>query len=267
MIRRSDVSGNRIDGLLVVDKPKGMTSHDVVLFVRRRFQIAKVGHTGILDPMATGVLILVLGRETKRANLLIQQDKEYQGLLRLGIETSTQDREGKIISTIDTSHLREDEVASALLSLRGEIDQIPPMVSSRRFQGRRLYELARRGIEVPREPKKIRIYDITVDWIRIPWASFRLTCSKGTYVRTICHDIGKELKVGGSLFALQRVRSGPYSLVDAVSWTELNEMDFKELSRKVIASESVKPCQPLDIDSLTDRRYELRSRGELHENL
>jgi tRNA pseudouridine55 synthase len=149
-----------MDGILVVDKPKGITSHDVVLFVRRRFGEKKVGHTGILDPMATGVLVLVLGRETKRANILIDQDKEYQAILRFGIETSTQDREGKIIARKDVTNIQKAKVIDVLNSFRGEISQIPPMVSSRRYQGKRLYDLARQGIEVERKPKDIWIRDL-----------------------------------------------------------------------------------------------------------
>jgi tRNA pseudouridine55 synthase len=223
-----------MDGILVVDKPKGITSHDVVLFVRRRFGEKKVGHTGILDPMATGVLILVLGRETRRANLLIDQDKEYQAILRLGVETSTQDREGKIISRKDTQHIQKDSVLEVLYSFRGQISQIPPMVSSRRYQGKRLYELARHGIEVERQPKNVWIYDLKVEWVHLPFVSFRLSCSKGTYVRTLCHDVGNVLGVGGHLYALQRTRSGSFALEDAVSWPGLSCMDHQDLKRNVL---------------------------------
>ncbi|MBI1883708.1 MAG: tRNA pseudouridine(55) synthase TruB [Chlamydiae bacterium] len=223
-----------MDGLLVVDKPAGMTSHDVVLFVRRKFSEKKVGHTGILDPMATGVLILVLGKATKRANVLIDQDKEYQAILCLGAQTSTQDREGKVLSTADSSHLKEEEVIRVIHSFRGEIQQIPPMVSSRRYQGERLYELARRGIEVVREPKTVWIHELEVDWIRLPFVSFRVRCSKGTYIRTLCHDIGNILKVGGFLHALQRLKSGTFSIGEALSWQELQEMTREDLRRRLL---------------------------------
>lgn len=223
-----------MDGIIIVDKPSGLTSHDVVLFVRRRFGEKKVGHTGILDPMATGVLILVLGRETKRASILIDHDKEYQALMCLGKETTTQDREGKTLSEKDITHLREDRVLEVLSGLKGEISQIPPMVSSRRYQGKRLYELARRGIEVERQPKNIWIHDFKVEWINLPFISFRLNCSKGTYVRTICHDVGKLLDVGGHLYALQRTRSGPFELRHAIPWSELTQMNRGDLKCKLM---------------------------------
>jgi len=225
-----------MDGILVVDKPKGLTSHDIVLFVRKRFGEKKVGHTGILDPMATGVLILVLGRCTRMANTFIEQDKEYQAILRLGIQTNTQDREGKIISQQDLGDLSVQKVREAFSMFAGEMDQIPPMVSSRRFQGKRLYELARNGIEVERPPKKIFIRELTIDWIKLPFVSFRLACSKGTYVRTISHDIGNILGVGGSLFALQRTRSGSFHLNQAVSWPELNSLSRDEFKTRVLSS-------------------------------
>ncbi len=228
-----------MDGILVVDKPAGITSHDVVLFVRQKFGISKVGHTGILDPMATGVLILLLGKETKRANVFIDQEKEYQAVLGLGSETSTQDREGKFLLKNDISHLRQDRVVEVLNAFKGEISQIPPMVSSRRFQGKRLYELARKGIEVEREPKKVWIYDLKIEWVRLPFISFRLACSKGTYVRTICHDAGKILGVGGYLYALQRTRSGPFSLQHAVMWPELGEMSRENLRTRLMRYEDV----------------------------
>lgn len=229
-----------MDGILVVDKPAGITSHDVVLFVRRKFGIKKVGHTGILDPMATGVLILLLGRETKRANIFIDQEKAYQAVLGLGAQTSTQDREGKILSQADASHLQPDRVLEVLNAFRGEMSQIPPMVSSRRYQGQRLYELARKGIEVEREPKKVWIYDLKIEWIHIPFVSFCVICSKGTYVRTLCHDAGNILGVGGFLHALQRIRSGPFLLKDAVIWPQLAEMSKEDLKNKLLSYESVK---------------------------
>jgi len=241
-----------MDGILVVDKPKGITSHDVVLFVRRRFGEKKVGHTGILDPMATGVLVLVLGRETKRANILIDQDKEYQAILRFGIETSTQDREGKIIARKEVSNIQEDKAMEVLHSFRGEISQIPPMVSSRRYQGKRLYELARQGIEVERKPKNIWIRDLKVEWIHLPFISFRLTCSKGTYVRTLCHDVGNILGVGGHLYALQRTRSGPFLLTHAVSWPELSCMSYQDFKKKTLRYEPIRNSSGIDSDVNSD---------------
>lgn len=223
-----------MDGILIVDKPKGLTSHDVVLFVRKRFQEKKVGHTGILDPMATGVLVLVLGKFTRLANTFIEQDKEYQAILQLGVETNTQDREGKITSEKDLGNLTAEKVREAFGKFKGEMDQIPPMVSSRRFQGKRLYELARNGIEVERPPKKIFIHRLTIDWIKLPFVSFSLVCSKGTYVRTISHDVGNMLGVGGSLFALQRTKSGLFHLNQAVSWPELNSLTQDEFKARVL---------------------------------
>lgn len=226
-----------IDGILLVDKPSGMTSHDVVLFIRENFCIKKVGHTGILDPMATGVLVVVLGKETKRANVFIDQDKEYQGILRLGINTVTQDREGKIIEEKDTQHLKEKNILDVLNTFNGEILQIPPMVSSRRYQGKRLYELARKGIEVQRQPKKVSVSNFKVEWIKNPFVSFRLTCSKGTYVRTICYDAGQMLGVGGCLYALQRIRSGPFRIEKTIGWPELIALSREELKKRLFVFE------------------------------
>lgn len=225
-----------MDGIVVVDKPQGMTSHDVVLFVRNRFGEKKVGHTGILDPMATGVLILVLGRETKQANVFINHDKEYQAVLCLGRETSTQDRDGKIIKESEVVGLQKDRVLEVLYTFKGEMNQIPPMVSSRRYQGKRLYEWARHGIEVDRQPKKVWIHDLQVEWIHIPFVSFRMACSKGTYVRTVCHDVGQILGCGGHLYALQRIRSGPFVLADAIPWPELSMMNREDLKKKLVSS-------------------------------
>ncbi|MDP3981190.1 MAG: tRNA pseudouridine(55) synthase TruB [Chlamydiota bacterium] len=223
-----------MDGLLIVNKPPGMTSHDIVLFVRRKFAIKKVGHTGILDPMATGVLILVLGRATKITSVLIDQDKEYQAVMHLGITTHTQDKEGQIIEEKNIDSISLSDIKKAIMSFEGEIDQIPPMVSARRHQGKRLYELARKGIIVERTPKKINIHEIEIDWIKPPLVSFRVSCTKGTYVRTLCHDIGMLLGVGAHLHLLERTKSGPFSVKNAVSWENLQKMSIDDLRQNIL---------------------------------
>ena len=222
-----------MDGLLNVNKPTGMTSHDVVLFVRRHFGIKKVGHTGILDPMATGVLVLVLGRATKIASVLIDQDKEYDAVMCLGTSTHTHDREGRVLKEEAFEGVKTKNIRDVIASFVGEIEQIPPMVSARRYRGKRLYELARKGIHVDREPKKVHIHEIHINWINMPHVSFRLRCSKGTYVRTFCNDVGEKLGIGAHLHSLERTKSGPFLLKDSVSWTELQTLNKDQLERRI----------------------------------
>ncbi len=231
-----------MNGIIVVDKPSGMTSHDVVLFVRRRFRVKKVGHAGTLDPQATGVLVLMLGRATSLSNSLISDNKEYEGILRLGIRTDTSDGEGRVISKRDFSGLRDEVIKSAFDSFRGEIEQIPPMVSALKHKGRKLYELARRGIEVERKPRSITIYDINVDRIELPDVWFSMRCTKGTYVRKLADDIGEKLGCGGHLAGLRRTRSGRFSIEDAVSLDELRGFDDEALARLLRLTSSASQC-------------------------
>src|SRR3954463_15597367 len=172
------------DGVLLVDKAEGMTSHDVVALVRRKLDIKKVGHCGTLDPIATGLLLLTLGRGTKIQDLLMSEDKEYVGTMRLGITTSTQDREGEIIEERPVPALDKDEVLGAFEKFRGDFYQMPPMVSAIKRGGVPLYKLAREGKVVERDPRLVHVYRYSVDKIAIPEIDFTVLCSKGFYVRT-----------------------------------------------------------------------------------
>ena len=202
-------------GVLLVNKPKDWTSHDVVAFIRSRFNAAKCGHCGTLDPAATGLLVVVLGRFTRLSQKFSGEDKTYEGTILLGTETDSQDMDGTVIRQSDWSGITEPQLREAFASFVGDIEQIPPMVSAVKKDGARLYELARKGQEIEREPKQISIYSIDVSRVALPYADFTVECSKGTYIRTLCADIGTRLGCGAALYRLNRLRSGEFSLNDA----------------------------------------------------
>ncbi len=212
-------------GLILIDKPEDWTSHDVVNFVRRRFGIRKAGHCGTLDPIATGLLVVLLGRATKLSSRLLMQDKTYAGSLRLGVETHTQDRAGEVIATHDPSGVTPEAVRAAAARLTGEILQVPPMVSALKRDGRRLYKLARTGHEVEREPRPVRVYRFDIEAVEVPVVRFTVECSKGTYVRTLCADLGHALGCGAHLHDLRRLRSGPFRIEDAFTIETLRTWD------------------------------------------
>lgn len=203
------------DGILLVDKPSGWTSHDVVAKVRAHFGFKKVGHCGTLDPMATGLLVLVLGRATRLSEKLTSDDKSYEGTILLGVTTNTEDADGEPLETKPVPPLTEAELTPVLDKFRGDIYQTPPMVSAIKHQGRPLYKLARKGIEVVREPRLVHIYDLRVLAMELPRLKFRMVCSKGTYVRTIAADIGRELGCGAHLAELRRTAAGNFKLEQA----------------------------------------------------
>lgn len=203
-------SNDSLNGVLLVDKDPDMTSHDVVAVARRCLNTKKIGHCGTLDPMATGMLILVIGTGTKLQDLLMSEDKEYIGSLRLGATTSTQDREGEILEEKPVPAFTEDQVKEAFDGFRGDFYQTPPMVSAIKIDGVPLYKLARQGIEVERKPRFVRVYDYQLNNVAVPDVDFRVVCSKGFYVRTYAHDIGQKLGCGAHLTALRRSRSGHF---------------------------------------------------------
>ena len=219
-------------GILLVDKPREWTSHDVVGFVRARFNAARVGHCGTLDPNATGLLVVVLGRFTKLSQKFSGEDKTYEATILLGKETDSQDMDGQVIAERDPSQVTPEQFQKVAATFLGEQDQLPPMVSAVKKDGQRLYALARKGMEVEREPKKIVIHSLNVNKIYLPYADFVVTCSKGTYVRTICSDMGTKLACGAVLYALNRTKSGSFDLSDAVSidtlktWTQDDLSDY-----------------------------------------
>lgn len=201
------------DGVLLVDKGRDMTSHDVVAVARRCLGTKKIGHCGTLDPMATGMLILVIGKATKIQDLLMSEDKEYVGTMKLGVATNTQDGDGEIVENRPVPAFSREEITAAFDAFRGDFYQTPPMVSAIKKDGVPLYKLARKGQEVAREPRFVRVYDYEVTRIGLPEIDFRVVCSKGFYVRTYAHDIGVKLGCGAHLSALRRTRSGRFTLV------------------------------------------------------
>lgn len=228
-----------IDGVLLVDKGPGMTSHDVVAVARRALGTKKIGHCGTLDPMATGLLILVLGRATKIQDLLMSEEKEYEGVLRLGATTSTQDADGEVLQERPVPPLTPVDIEVAFGRFRGDFYQTPPMVSAVKKDGVPLYKLARKGIEIEREPRLVTVYHHFIKSIALPDVEFRVVCSKGFYVRTYCHDIGELLGCGGHMAALRRTRSGKFDLKNAVTFSDLKEAPREELLSKVLSLRDV----------------------------
>jgi tRNA pseudouridine55 synthase len=223
------------DGVLLVDKAAGMTSHDVVALVRRQLQIRKVGHCGTLDPIATGLLLLTLGRGTKIQDLLMAEDKEYSGTISLGVTTSSQDREGEIIAQREVPNFSEDQIRAAFEKFRGDFYQMPPMVSAIKHGGVPLYKLARQGKTVEREPRLVHVYRYSIGRITLPEIGFTVVCSKGFYVRTYAHDIGEALGCGAHLSALRRTKSGRFDVANAVSVQELKEMAAAEIRARILS--------------------------------
>ena len=223
------------DGVLLVDKAEGMTSHDVVALVRRKLEIRKVGHCGTLDPIATGLLLLTLGRGTKIQDLLMSEDKEYVGTLTLGLTTKTQDREGEVIQQRDVPPLGENEIRAAFEKFRGDFYQLPPMVSAIKRGGVPLYKLAREGKEVERDPRLVHVYRYSIDRIALPEIDFTVLCSKGFYVRTYAHDIGDALGCGAHLKTLRRSKSGRFGLERAISVEQIRNAPREEILERVLS--------------------------------
>ncbi|MFH0907494.1 MAG: tRNA pseudouridine(55) synthase TruB [bacterium] len=224
------------DGVLLVDKPSGPTSHDVVARIRRHFQIKKVGHGGTLDPMATGLLIILLGKGTKLSGQIMGCDKVYEGTMRLGVSTDTQDGDGQVVTERDPSGVTCDQLLEEMKKRTGDIQQVPPMVSAIKRNGVPLYKLARKGLSVEREPRLIHVYQFHLLDFSPPFVSFRLRCTKGTYVRTLCADIGDALGCGAHLASLRRTESGTFRLADAVSFNDLLRLSSSELAGRIIPS-------------------------------
>lgn len=213
-----------VHGILNVYKEKGYTSHDVVAKLRGIVGQKKIGHTGTLDPDATGVLPVCLGKATKVCDLLTDKDKTYRAILRLGITTDTQDVSGQVIKERDPRGLKEEEVRQAILSFVGAYEQVPPMYSALKVNGKKLYELAREGKTVERKSRPVHIHEIQIQEMNLPRVEFTVTCSKGTYIRTLCHDVGEKLGVGGCMEELERIAVGRFHLRDALTLKEIQEM-------------------------------------------
>ncbi|MFL2435616.1 MAG: tRNA pseudouridine(55) synthase TruB [Verrucomicrobiales bacterium] len=228
-----------VDGVLLVDKDPDMTSHDVVSVARRTLGQKKIGHCGTLDPMATGLLILTLGRGTKIQDLLMAEDKEYVGTVRLGEETTTQDKEGEIVLSKDVPELDEHGILSVLKDFTGDFYQTPPMVSAIKKDGVPLYKLARQGKEVKREPRLVHVYDYELTSLNLPEFDFRVICSKGFYVRTYAHEIGMKIGCGAHLSSLRRTKSGKFSADGAITFDELKNGTRESVAERALSLSEV----------------------------
>jgi len=204
------------EGIILVHKPQGLTSHDVVDIVRKKLRTRKVGHAGTLDPLAEGLLIILVGKYTKLFARFANFDKEYAGILKLGEVTTTGDAQGQTLTLSDYRHISRVQLEKTFASFVGESQQVPPMVSALRIGGRRLYSLARRGITVERPARKITIYSLAIENFDPPFVEFRLHCSKGTYVRKLAEDIGTSLGCGAHMVKILRLGIGRFRLKDAV---------------------------------------------------
>jgi tRNA pseudouridine55 synthase len=223
-----------LDGALLVDKPSGPTSHDVVDAIRRKFAIKKVGHCGTLDPAATGLLIIVLGRGTKLSEKLMGEDKVYEGTIKLGETTDSYDADGELTASLPVPPTTLDQLNDEAASFIGDQMQMPPMVSAIKKAGVPLYKLARKGIEVEREPRLIHIYNFRFTDYAEPVGTFKLACTKGTYVRSVAHDLGQKLGCGAHLATLRRSVSGKFDVANATPLDTVLKLSPVELEKKVI---------------------------------
>jgi len=206
-----------MDGLLVINKPQDWTSFDVVAKIRNKLGVKKVGHTGTLDPMATGVLVLCLGKATKLAQEMTGYDKEYIAEVTLGATTPTDDAEGEVTPFEGAKERSEEEILKALKDFEGEISQIPPQFSAKKVKGKRAYAMARKGQEVKLEPVKVKVHELELIEYKWPVLKLRILCGKGFYVRALARDLGEKLSTGGYLSALQRIKVGQYTLKQATT--------------------------------------------------
>ncbi|MEX2499277.1 MAG: tRNA pseudouridine(55) synthase TruB [Wenzhouxiangellaceae bacterium] len=231
-------------GILLLDKPLGLTSNAALSRVKRILGIRKAGHTGALDPLATGLLPLCFGQATKVSAFLLDADKEYLAEVRLGETTASGDAEGEVLERREVAALTRADAEDVLERFRGPIEQVPPMYSALKHKGRRLHELARAGIEVERKPRPVTIYRLDLLELDPPLISLRVRCSKGTYIRSLATDIGEALGCGAHLSALRRTASGPFSLEDAVTLEALEEMDVDRARGLLLPSDAALPQLP-----------------------
>jgi tRNA pseudouridine55 synthase len=223
-----------LDGAILIDKPAGPTSHDVVDAIRRRFQIKKVGHCGTLDPNATGLLIIVLGRGTKLSERLMGDDKVYEGTIKFGETTDSYDCDGELTASLPVPPMMLDQLNDEAAKFVGDLMQIPPMVSAIKVKGVPLYKMARKGIEIVREPRLVHVYNFRFTSYELPLGQFKIACTKGTYVRSIAHDLGQKLGCGAHLTALRRSVSGKFDVADAMPLDAVLNLTTAELEKRVI---------------------------------
>ncbi len=239
-----------IHGFLVVDKPAGLTSHDVVQRLRRWAKQRRVGHLGTLDPLATGVLPLALGEATKLSQLLTHGRKSYRGRIRLGVETTTYDREGEVLREFDAPWPGREQVEKALELFRGEIEQVPPPYSAVKSAGQAAYRRARRGEQVVLEPRPVTIERLELLDYEPPFLALEVDCTAGTYLRSLAHDLGAELGTGGHLWELQRTVSGPFQIAQALSLDQLDALGHE----RVIPMAAATGLPSFEVDARTSRR-------------
>ena len=230
--------GRKVDGILVLDKPLGVSSNQALQTAKRLYFASKAGHTGSLDPLASGVLPLCFGEATKFSQYLLDADKSYRSTFVLGVATATGDAEGEVLATVNASHVTEADVLGALAAFRGEIEQVPSMFSAIKRDGKPLYKLARAGLEVEREARRVVIKQLELEAFREgdkAEIDIYLECSKGTYVRSIAEDLGRELGCGGHVSALRRTRAGPFTIEDSVSLATLEALKSNEQTAQMDA--------------------------------
>ena len=257
---RRRVRGRDVNGILLLDKPSGITSNDALQQVKRLYFARKAGHTGSLDPLASGVLPICMGEATKVSAFLLDADKRYRVRCQLGVRTATADAEGEVLATRPVGIYSRDRVEVVLEAFRGTIEQIPPMYSALKHQGQRLYKLARQGVEVEREPRSVDIYELTVIDQGEDWLDINVHCSKGTYIRTLAEDIGDGLGCGAHVSALRRTAVGPYgdeNLVTLEMLEDLKEKDMPAMDRLLLPIESALSQWP-DVDLSSDAAFYLQ---------
>jgi tRNA pseudouridine55 synthase len=230
-----------LDGVLLVDKPGEHTSHDVVARLRRKLNMKRIGHAGTLDPMATGLMIVLIGKATKISQYLISLDKEYEGTVELGKVTDSQDADGEVLETRPVPPLTEAEVRAAMKGFLGDQYQTPPMYSAIKIDGVPLYKSARKGVEVEREPRFIRVMGFELTSFALPRFDFRLRCSKGTYVRTIAHDLGQKLGCGAHLARLRRTATDKFNVAQALTIEQIEAMPLGEIEKRLIPVHQAAP--------------------------
>ncbi|MBI2513414.1 MAG: tRNA pseudouridine(55) synthase TruB [Opitutae bacterium] len=234
-------SPKEVEGVLLVDKPTGMTSHDVVYRLRRKFQIQRIGHAGTLDPLATGLLVMLIGKATKISQYLISEDKIYEGEVTLGTTTNTQDAEGEVMESRPVPPLTEAQVLEAMKGFLGDQYQTPPMFSAVKIGGVPLYKSARKGEEVEREPRFIRVTAFDLLGFASPKIHFRLACTKGTYVRVIASDLGEKFGCGAHLSALRRTGSGKFTIEQCATLADIEAMPMPDLEKRLIPIHEAAP--------------------------
>lgn len=234
-----------MEGVLFVDKPSGLTSHDVVYRLRRKLQMKRIGHAGTLDPMATGLLIMLVGKATKISQYLISLDKVYEGEITLGVVTNSQDAEGEVMETRPVPPLTVDQLRAVMQTFLGDQYQTPPMFSAVKIDGVPLYKLARKGEEIEREPRFIRVSTFELATFDSPKLTFRLHCTKGTYVRTVAHDLGQKLGCGAHLSALRRTASGKFGIAQCTPLDVLEALSLPEIEQKLVPIYAAAPSVAL----------------------